>query len=71
MTSREALALAAIGLPALSALVLAVAPRRSISVVALLGAFASAAAALALAAVALADPDSPYVGDWLVVDAAA
>jgi len=65
------LALAAVGLPALSALVLAVAPRRSIPAVAVLGAIASAAAALALAAVALTDPDNPYVDDWLVVDAAA
>jgi hydrogenase-4 component F len=55
----------------MAALALAVAPRRSIHVVALVGAFASAAGALALAAVALSDPDHPHVGDWLVVDAAA
>jgi hydrogenase-4 component F len=71
VTSREALALAAIGLPALAALVLAVVPRRSVAVVAVVFAFASAAAALSLAAVALIDPDDPYVDDWLVVDAAA
>jgi hydrogenase-4 component F len=71
VTSREALALAAVGLPALLALVLAVTPRGAIHVVALVGAIASAAAALALAAVALTDPDSPYVDEWLVVDTAA
>ena len=69
--SRETLALAAVGLPALSAVVVAVAPRRSVPALALAGAVASAAAAFALSAVALAQPETPYVGDWLVVDAAA
>lgn len=71
MTSRELLALASVGLPALSAVLVALCPRRAVAGVALAGAVASAAAALALAGLALVHPDAPYVGDWLVVDAAA
>jgi hydrogenase-4 component F len=71
VTSRELLALAAIGAPTLSALALAVAPRRRVPAVAIGGAFVAAAAAAALASVALAVPDSPLVERWLVVDAAA
>ena len=71
MTSREALALAVVAAPAVSALVAAVAPRRAIAPAALAGALASAAAAVALSAVALSAPGSALVESWLVVDAAA
>ena len=71
MTSREAFALAVVGLPALSAALVAVAPRRAVSGVALGGLSAAAAAAMALAAVVLRNPDAPVVTDWIVVDVAA
>ena len=71
MTSREALALAAVGAPALTALLVGAVPRRAVAPVALAGLGAAGAAALALAAVALARPHDPAVGDWVVVDAAA
>ena len=71
MTSRELLALAVIGAPAATAIVLAVVPRRLVGHVANLGAALSALAAGGLAVVALAAPGSPLVERWLVVDAAA
>jgi hydrogenase-4 component F len=70
VTSREVLALAAIGAPAITALAAGVAPKRAVQGVALAGAVASAAAAGTLAAVALVSPLHPHVGRWLVVDAA-
>jgi hydrogenase-4 component F len=70
VTSREALALAVVGAPALSALATAVLPRRVVPTAALTGAALSAAAALALAATALASPGGRLVERWLVVDAA-
>jgi len=69
--SREALAFAAVGAPAVTALVVAVAPRRFVSVLAMAGATVSALAAGALATVALARPGSPFVEHWVIVDAAA
>jgi hydrogenase-4 component F len=71
VTDRELLALLAVAIPAACALVVIVAPRRVVTAAALAGAVASATAALALAVVALADPDDPFTGDWVVVDAAA
>ena len=71
MTSRELLALAAIGAPAVTALALAVVPRRLVDAAAKIGAVLSALAAGALATVALTAPGSPLVERWLVVDAAA
>ncbi|MHB8642160.1 MAG: proton-conducting transporter transmembrane domain-containing protein [Gaiellaceae bacterium] len=71
MTSREWLALVVVGVPAFVAIFVAMAPRRSVSSVAVVGAFASASAAAALSAVALASPRNPLVEKWLVVDAAA
>ena len=71
MTSRELLALAAIGAPAITALALAVVPRRLVAATAKIGAVLSALAAGALATVALTAPGSPLVERWLVVDAAA
>jgi hydrogenase-4 component F len=69
--SREALAVAAIAAPAVTALAAGIAPRRAVQRVALAGALASAAAAGTLSAVALASPRHPHVASWLVVDAAA
>ena len=71
MTSREALAVGVVAAPALGAVLVALAPRRAVTAVATGAALVTCALALALAAVALADPGDPFVGDWLVVDAAA
>jgi hydrogenase-4 component F len=48
----------------------ALAPRRTVTAIAIAGAVVSGIAACALAAVALARPDHPFVGRYLVVDAA-
>ena len=56
MTSRETLALLAVGLPAVTALGVIIVPRRAVQAVALAGLAGSGAAAIALAVVALADP---------------
>ena len=71
MTSREALALAAVATPALAVLAVSVAPRRAVAGVATVGAIVAAAAALLLAGLALSSPGDPLVEPWLVVDAAA
>ena len=70
MTGRELLALAVIAAPALTAVVVAAAPTRLIPRAATIGAVASAAASAALAVVALARPAHPFVGRYVVVDAA-
>jgi hydrogenase-4 component F len=70
VTSHELLALAAVGLPAVVAVALAVLPRRLVAPVALAAAPAVSAPALVLAAWILYDPADPVVGNWLVVDAA-
>ena len=71
MTSRETLALLAVGLPAVTALGVIIVPRRAVQAVALAGLAGSGAAAIALAVVALADPAALEVSDWVVIDAAA
>ncbi len=71
MASREWLALAAVGAPAITAALTILVPRRAVTAFALAGLGLSAAAAFALAAVALGHPDTPLVTDWIVVDAAA
>jgi hydrogenase-4 component F len=71
VTDREILAMVVVGTPALTAALLVVAPRRALAVVAVAAAFVTAGAALALATVALHAPGTPFVGDWVVVDAAA
>ncbi|HWO79900.1 proton-conducting transporter membrane subunit [Gaiella sp.] len=71
MTSRETLALAAVALPALTALVVAVAPRRAVQPAAIAGLVLSGGVAIALALVALADPAGLEVNGWVVIDAAA
>jgi hydrogenase-4 component F len=70
VTSREALALAVVGTPALAALISATAPARAVARAAVAGALLSGAAAAALASVALAAPERALVEHWLVVDPA-
>ena len=71
MTSRETLALAAVALPALTALVAAVAPRRAVQPAAITGLVLSGVVAITLALVALSHPADLEVTGWVVVDAAA
>jgi len=71
VTSRETLALAAVALPALTALVVAVAPRRAIQPAAIAGLVLSGAVSISLALVALVHPADLEVTGWVVVDAAA
>ena len=56
MTSRETIALLAVGLPSLTAILVAVAPRRAVQPVALTGLGLAGVAAIVLSIVALADP---------------
>lgn len=71
MTSQEAVALVVVGLPALVAVVLALAPRPWLRPLALAGAIPTGAVALVLAGWALAYPEDAEAGRWIVVDAAA
>jgi hydrogenase-4 component F len=71
VTSREALAVGVVVAPALGAVLVALAPRRAVTAVATGVALVTCALAIALAAVALTEPGNPFVGDWIVVDAAA
>jgi hydrogenase-4 component F len=70
VTSREALALAVVAAPALTALAVATVPSRAVRPIATAGALAAAAAAAGLATVALAQPGHALVEHWLVVDPA-
>jgi hydrogenase-4 component F len=69
--TRETLAVALLAAPVATALLLAVAPLRYVTRLATAGAAVTGGLGLALAAVALADPDNPFRGRWLIVDAAA
>ena len=71
MTSREALALGVITAPALGGVLAALVPRRAVAAVATAAALVTCAVAIALAAITLAHPGDPFVGDWIVIDAAA
>lgn len=71
MTSREALAVGVVAVPALTAVLVAFAPRRAVTAIATTAALVTCALAVVLAAVALTDPGDPFVGNWIVVDAAA
>ena len=70
MTDRELLALVVVGLPALAAVLLALAPHRLVNRLALACALPVGAVGLALAGWALADPEGAEAGTWIVVDAA-
>jgi hydrogenase-4 component F len=71
VTSREALALAAVALPALTAVAVAITPRRLVQPAAIAGLVLSALAAISLGAVALSAPAELEVSRWVVIDAAA
>jgi hydrogenase-4 component F len=71
VTSRETLALALLAAPVAIALLLVVAPLRYVTWLATAGAVLTGGLGIALAAAALTDPDHPFRGRWLVVDAAA
>ena len=71
MTSRETIAAALLAAPTLTVALLALAPRRLVTGVAVGGALVTGGLALGLATVALGDPDGAFVGTWLVVDPAA
>ena len=71
MTSaREWLGLAVVAAPLAGAVLACGVPRRLVQPAALLASVATAAVSIALAAIALARPGQPFVGRWLVVDAA-
>ena len=70
MTSRELLAWIVVGAPGVIALLLLVTPRRVVMAIAVVGAFVTAAPALALSVLASRSLTDPFVGRWIVVDAA-
>ncbi|MBV8259036.1 MAG: hypothetical protein JO073_14590 [Actinobacteria bacterium] len=70
MTSRALLALLVVAVPAASALLLAVAPRRVVRPLGLALSLPVGGLALALSALALAEPGSPQAHAWWAVDAA-
>ena len=70
MTDRSLLALLAVALPAASALVVVLAPRRSVRPVALAAALPAGGSALALAALVLHAPFRSETHAWWIVDAA-
>jgi hydrogenase-4 component F len=71
VTSREWLGIAVPLVPAASAVVVGLAPRRAIAAIGLVAACLSGLLAISLAAVAIATADDPTSTDWLVVDATA
>jgi hydrogenase-4 component F len=71
VTSREALALAVPVVPAVSAVVASLAPRRAVAAIGLAAACLSGLIAIVLSVVAIATADDPTSTDWLVVDATA
>ena len=71
MTSREALAMGVVGVPALGAVIVGVSPTRALTAVARTFALLTSGLAAVLGTLALARPGEPFVGDWIVVDAAA
>ena len=71
MTSREWLGVAVPLVPAASAVIVGLAPRRAIAAIGLVAACVSGLLASSLAAVAIAMADDPISTDWLVVDATA
>jgi len=69
VTTLESLATAAVVTPAVAAAAVAMAPRRATRPFALAFAAATGVLALTAGAWALAEPSSPVVGHWVVVDA--
>ena len=70
MTTRELLAAGVVALPALTAGVLWLVPRRHVRAAAIAGGIVAGALTLAVAGLALSDPTHPVVGHWIVLDPA-
>ncbi len=70
MASREWLAIAALATPAAGVVLSTLTPRLALERVAVVAAIAAASVSTMLATIALADPGAPYLGRWIVVDAA-
>jgi hydrogenase-4 component F len=70
VTSRELLAYAVVGVPAIAAVLVVLVPRRFVTVLALGAALPTSILAIALTVLTIRTPSQPVVGDWLVVDAA-
>ena len=70
MASREWLAVAVLATPAAGVVLSALVPQRTLARVAMVTAIAAGSVSATLATVALADPGSPQLGRWIVVDAA-
>jgi len=70
VTSREQLAWTVVAAPAVIAVLLVLAPRRLVTALAVAGAFVTAGLALALSVLAFGSLSDPFVGKWIVVDAA-
>jgi hydrogenase-4 component F len=70
VTRLESLAIATVAVPAAVAVVVALAPRRALGPLALVGAILTTAVGAALSVTVLVDPTKRALGDWIVVDAA-
>ena len=70
MASREWLAIAVLATPTVGVVLATLTPQRALHRVAVVTAIAAAAVSTTLATIALADPAAPYLGRWIVVDAA-
>jgi hydrogenase-4 component F len=70
VTSGQVLAVAVVCLPLITAVIVGLAPRRSLTTVARTGAVVTAAVALALCGLATHDAARPIAGQWIVIDAA-
>ncbi len=70
MASREWLAIAALVTPAAGVVLSALTPQRALHRIAVVTAIAAASFSTTLATIALTDPGDPFLGRWIVVDAA-
>lgn len=70
MISREQLAWAVVAAPAVTALLVLLAPRRVVTAVAVVGAVVTAGLGLVLSVLAFGSLTEPVVGKWIVVDGA-
>jgi len=70
VANREWLAVAVLATPAAGVVLSALVPQRALARVAMVTAIAAGSVSATLATVALADPGSPQLGRWIVVDAA-
>jgi hydrogenase-4 component F len=70
VANREWLAIAALATPAAGVVLSALVPQRALHRVAVVTAIAAASVSVTLATIALTNPGGPYLGRWIVVDAA-